>query len=42
MTEFEKSASMDLLHDLSSRFRGERYTIEIDISPEWVKIKKVS
>ena len=33
---------MDLLHDLSSRFRGERYTIEIDVSPEWVKVKKVS
>lgn len=33
---------MDLLHDLSSRFRGERYTIEIDVSPEWIKVKKVS
>ena len=33
---------MDLLHDLSSRFRGERYTIEIDVYPEWVKVKKVT
>ena len=33
---------MDLLHDLSSRFRGERYTIETDVSPEWVKVKKVT
>lgn len=33
---------MDLLHDLSSHFQGERYTIEIDVSPEWVKVRKIT
>ena len=33
---------MDLLHDLSSHFQGERYTSEIDVSPEWVKVRKIT
>ena len=31
---------MNLLNDISSHFRGESYTITIDVTPEWVKVRK--
>ena len=31
---------MNLLHDLSSHFKGESYTIVIDVTPDFVKVKK--
>ena len=33
---------IELLHDISSHFNGKSYTIEIDVSPEWVKIRKIA
>lgn len=32
---------MELLHDLSSHFKGECYTIVIEVTPEFVKVKKI-
>lgn len=31
---------MNLLHDISGHFRGESYTITIEVTPEWVKVSK--
>ncbi len=31
---------MELLHDLSGHFRGESYTVTIDVTPDWVMVKK--
>lgn len=33
--------TMNLLHDLTSHFRGESYTIVIDVTPKWVYVRKV-
>lgn len=32
---------MNLFHDLSSHFKGECYTIVIEVTPEFVKVKKI-
>ena len=32
---------MNLFRDLSSHFKGESYTIVIDVTPEFVKVKKI-
>jgi hypothetical protein len=34
-------ATMSLLHDLSGHFRGERYTIVIEVEPDWVYVRKI-